>query len=288
MRRPDVQRMRVHRYGPERVTSRLFSRCPAAHTRIASPASATSRPARHVVHVGRASTSAATVVTNPSVTRLRASASARRDRHPATTSIIAPRFCRSTAAMTSSTLMSSMHGLAPATAALVVTRRTGRRARARCRMATTDRCARRASDRTARRSACRPRRQCAAARCRRTPSGARPSRSPTMSVIVVGGASSAAPRDAATTADGQRLLARSPQHERAQTAALADRSRQRAEALRRPALVRPRRAGVDERIRAGQPRRDVGRRARPRNGSGNATRRLAHARAPASAPGSCE
>src|SRR4051812_35733656 len=44
--------------------------------RTSSPATATTRPARHVVHVGRASRNVATTTMPPSATRLRASASA--------------------------------------------------------------------------------------------------------------------------------------------------------------------------------------------------------------------
>src|SRR5688572_10747899 len=69
---PTYRGCRIQRYGPERVTSRPFSRCPAAHTRIASPAAATRKPAVHVFQVGCARISAAIAVTNPSETRRRA------------------------------------------------------------------------------------------------------------------------------------------------------------------------------------------------------------------------
>src|SRR5262245_66690118 len=63
-------------YGPERVTSRPFSKCPAAQIRTHSPARAIKRPALQVIHVGCASTSVITAAANPRGTRRRASAAA--------------------------------------------------------------------------------------------------------------------------------------------------------------------------------------------------------------------
>ena len=48
---------------------------------------------------------------------------------------------------------------------------------------------------------------------------------------------------------GERLFARSPQHERRKPAGVAQERRELAESLGRPALVRPRRAGIDQRER---------------------------------------
>ena len=73
---------------------------------------------------------------------------------------------------------------------------------------------------------------------------AAPRASATRSAIVVGGASTAAPPDARHDRRGQRLFAGSPQHDRRQPVPLAQRARDGAEARRRPALVRPRRAGL--------------------------------------------
>ena len=55
---------------------------------------------------------------------------------------------------------------------------------------------------------------------------------------------------AATTSARERLLARSPQHDRHQPVPLAQRRRDAAEPRRRPALVRPRRAGIQQRVAA--------------------------------------
>src|SRR5688500_20049600 len=58
--------------------------CPAAHTRIASPAHATASPSVHEVQVGRATITAITAVTKPNPTRRRASC-ARRPPHALST-----------------------------------------------------------------------------------------------------------------------------------------------------------------------------------------------------------
>ena len=73
----------------------------------------------------------------------------------------------------------------------------------------------------------------------------------TISGIVVAGAGSAAPSDAAATDDGQRLLSRSPQHDRSQSVLAVDRGGQRPEPGRRPSLVRPRGAWIDEGVSVG-------------------------------------
>src|SRR5690242_9916019 len=70
----------MNRYGPEVVTSRLFSRWPAAHTRNASPHAPTAAPANNDDRVGCASHNAAAPERKPIDTRLRASASASRRR----------------------------------------------------------------------------------------------------------------------------------------------------------------------------------------------------------------
>src|SRR5262245_45938285 len=62
----------LQRYGPERVTSRPFSRCPAAQMRMSSPTIAIARPMRQLDSVGCARTAVTTAVTNPSGTRFRA------------------------------------------------------------------------------------------------------------------------------------------------------------------------------------------------------------------------
>src|SRR5262245_31257906 len=59
------------RYGPERVTSRDLFRCPAAHTRRSSPASATGSPAAIDAVVGAANQKTATPHRKPSATRKR-------------------------------------------------------------------------------------------------------------------------------------------------------------------------------------------------------------------------
>ena len=79
----------------------------------------------------------------------------------------------------------------------------------------------------------------------------------------------AAPPEAATTASRERLFARPPQHDRRQPARVAQERGERAEALRRPALVRPRRAGLisaNGRVRpiGARSASSAGRRARPR------------------------
>ncbi len=51
---PRYSGCRVKRYGPDEVTSRLFSRCPAAQMRIASPISPTAAPSASERGVGRA------------------------------------------------------------------------------------------------------------------------------------------------------------------------------------------------------------------------------------------
>src|SRR5450759_2657051 len=59
------------------VTSRPFSRCPAAHTRTASPTAARPAPSTIELHVGWASHSAATLAMNPRGTRRRATRAAK-------------------------------------------------------------------------------------------------------------------------------------------------------------------------------------------------------------------
>src|SRR5436305_11586141 len=59
------------RYGPDRVTSRDLFRCPAAHTRISSPAAATGSPAAMDAFVGAANQNTAKPQANPRATRNR-------------------------------------------------------------------------------------------------------------------------------------------------------------------------------------------------------------------------
>src|SRR5262245_23986848 len=77
---PTYNGCRVQRYGPERVTSRPFSRWPAAQARKASPPRATTSPMHQLLHVGSAKISATTAAMNPSDTRLLASVSTGRAR----------------------------------------------------------------------------------------------------------------------------------------------------------------------------------------------------------------
>ena len=79
---------------------------------------------------------------------------------------------------------------------------------------------------------------------------AAPRASATRSAIVVFGDSIAAPPAARDDRRRERLFAGSPQDDRRQTVPLAQRRRDRAEARRRPALVRPRRARVQQRVAA--------------------------------------
>ena len=151
--------------------------------------------------------------------------------------------------------------------ALVEALARARSARPPRRRRSTARCARRWSDRRARRRACRRRRRCAAGRCRRRPrcraALAMPKRSDD--------ATSAAPARRRRSTPRPRLLralslARAPQHQRRPAEALANGGRQRAEAIGRPALVGPRRAGIDQREAGAPPKRAstscAGRRAR--------------------------
>src|SRR5678815_1662733 len=61
----------MYRYGPEVVTSRFFSRWPAAHTRSPSPTRARAKPTAQRGHVGSPKTSAITTAAAPSATRRR-------------------------------------------------------------------------------------------------------------------------------------------------------------------------------------------------------------------------
>src|SRR5690348_13669430 len=73
---PTYKGCRVSRYGPDCVTSRPFSRCPAAQMRNSSPNTAITAPAIKDRDVGRASHSTAPAQKNPNGTRTRASRAA--------------------------------------------------------------------------------------------------------------------------------------------------------------------------------------------------------------------
>ena len=166
-------------YGPDAVTSRPFSRCPAAQIRSASPATRDRGAGREADRgVGRASHSASAPTTKPSGTRYRAS---RRTSSDVTARPIAgvgrrrdvrPSRCW-IAAVTSATpmLVETPRRLVAAAIVVAAARLVPRHhhvVRRPGTVALADR-----SGRRARRSACRRRPRCAAGRCRPTRS-ARP------------------------------------------------------------------------------------------------------------------
>ena len=62
----------IQRYGPDMVTSRPFTRCPAAQMRSACPTRAIAVPVTSDVQVGVARMKATTATPNPVTTRRRA------------------------------------------------------------------------------------------------------------------------------------------------------------------------------------------------------------------------
>ena len=248
---PRYSGCRVNRYGPDAVTSRPFSRCPAAQIRSPSPTTATAAPTAKLRGVGRASQNASAAAMNPRRTRYRASA---REDQPSRAGPIRV----STGATTETLLDRRRHfGHADALEAprrLVHFARSGMRTTSNrdtvTSLAPTGRCA---ADRSGRRPpppACRRPRRCATDRYPR-----HHQRSVAAEGNQVGdfGRRRQSRRAIRRVDDrlGDRLLARAPQHDRRQPADLAEKRRHFAEPRRRPALVRPRGAGIDQRERAG-------------------------------------
>ncbi len=138
------------------------------------------------------------------------------------------------------------------------------------------RCAPDASARRCRRSAC----PTAAAMCVGPVSpdtiSAAPRASATRSAIVVCGDSIAAPPAAPTTSLRERLFAGPPQHDRLQAVPLAQTRRHGGETRGRPPLVRPRGAGIEQRVASArllaQSRRTAGESTRSIGNSGGAAR----------------